>query len=132
MPSALGRGQVACTCRGMNDLGPGPPQSTEQYSELRSQSGHAQYVGHWVEHSRPPVIVGGGQPGTEPAGNKTQSPVLAGVAQWMECLPTNQNVAGSIPSHVGQVPDRGLARGNHTLMFLSLSLSFSSPLPKNK
>ena len=32
----------------------------------------------------------------------------------------------------GQVPSGGRARGNHTLMFLSLSLSFSSPLKINK
>ena len=28
---------------------------------------------------------------------------------------------------VGQVPSRGRVRGNHTLMFLSLSFSFPSP-----
>ena len=32
----------------------------------------------------------------------------------------------------GQVPSRGHTRGNHTLMFLSLSFSLSSPLSKNK
>ena len=32
----------------------------------------------------------------------------------------------------GQVPDRGNMRGNHTLMFLSLSFSLPSPLSKNK
>ena len=32
----------------------------------------------------------------------------------------------------GQVPKRGRARGNHTLMFLSLSFSLPSPLSKNK
>ena len=31
----------------------------------------------------------------------------------------------------GQVPSRGRARGNHTLMFLSPSLSPSVPLSKN-
>ena len=31
----------------------------------------------------------------------------------------------------GQVPSRGHARGNHTLMFLSLSFSLPSPLSKN-
>ena len=30
----------------------------------------------------------------------------------------------------GQVPSRGRARDNHTLMFLSLSFSLPSPLPK--
>ena len=33
---------------------------------------------------------------------------------------------------VGQVPSRGCTRGKHTLMFLSLSFSFPSPLSKNK
>ena len=33
---------------------------------------------------------------------------------------------------VGQVPSRGHTRGNHTLMFLSLSFSLPSPLSKNK
>ena len=32
----------------------------------------------------------------------------------------------------GQVASRGHARSNHTLMFLSLSFSFPSPLSKNK
>ena len=32
----------------------------------------------------------------------------------------------------GQVPSGGHMRGNHTLMFLSLSFSFPSPLSKNK
>ena len=32
----------------------------------------------------------------------------------------------------GQVPSRGYVRGNHTLMFLSLSFSLPSPLSKNK
>ena len=55
---------------------------------------------------------------------------LAGVAQWIECRPENQRVAGSIPSQgtcLGyHVPGRGHVRGNHTLMFLSLP---SSSLP---
>ena len=33
---------------------------------------------------------------------------------------------------VGQVPSVGSMRGNHTLMFLSLSFSLLSPLSKNK
>ena len=32
----------------------------------------------------------------------------------------------------GQVPSREHVRGNHTLMFLSLSFSLPSPLSKNK
>ena len=32
----------------------------------------------------------------------------------------------------GQVPSRGCTRGNHTLVFLSLSFSVPSPLPKKK
>ena len=59
---------------------------------------------------------------------------LAGVAQWIECQPANQRVAGLIPSQahawvVGQVPtvggaplSRGCSRGKHTLMFLTVFL----------
>ena len=61
----------------------------------------------------------------------------AGVAQWIEHWPVNKRVAGLIPSQgtclvAGQVPKRGRARGNHTLMFLSLSFSLPSSLSKNK
>ena len=58
------------------------------------------------------------------------------MAQWIECQPANQRVASSIlRAHawvVGQVPSRGQAKGNHTLIFLSLSFSRPSPLSKNK
>ena len=62
---------------------------------------------------------------------------LAGVAQWIECQPANPRVASSIPSQAhawvaGQVPIWGCARGDHTLMFPSLSFSFPSPLSKDK
>ena len=62
---------------------------------------------------------------------------LAGVAQWIECQPANQRVISSITirAHawvVSQVPSRGCARGNHTLMFLSLSFSLPAPLSENK
>ena len=59
---------------------------------------------------------------------------LAGVGQSLKCWPTNQRVFGSIsslghtPWVAGQIPSRGHARGNHTLMFPSLSLSL--PLSK--
>ena len=64
-------------------------------------------------------------------------PVLAILAQWILCQPENQRVSGSIPVRsyawvAGQVPSRGRARGNHTLMFLSLSFSLPSLLSKNK
>ena len=54
---------------------------------------------------------------------------LAGVAQWIEHGPTNQRVTVQFPvrAHAwvaAQVPSRGRTRGNHALMFLSLS-----PLP---
>ena len=64
---------------------------------------------------------------------------LAGVAQWIECRPVNQRVAGLIPSQglclgcqPGQVPSAGRVRSNHILMFLSLSFSFPSLLKINK
>ena len=51
-------------------------------------------------------------------------------------LACEQRVPGLIPSHhawvAGQLPSEGRSRGNHTLMFLSLSFSFLSPLSKNK
>ena len=50
--------------------------------------------------------------------------VLAGVAQWTECQPVNQRVASWMSGHMPGLR----ARGNHTLMFLSLP----SPLSKNK
>ena len=50
---------------------------------------------------------------------------LAAVAQWTEHWPPDQRVIGLIPSQgtclgCGRVPSGGHARGNHTLMFLSL------------
>ena len=60
---------------------------------------------------------------------------LAGMAQWIEHRPANQRVTGQFPvrAHAwvaGQGPSKGCARGNHTLMFLSLSFSLSSHLSK--
>ena len=40
--------------------------------------------------------------------------------------------SGHMPGLQGQVPSRGRPRGNHTLMFLSLSFSLPSALFKNK
>ena len=63
---------------------------------------------------------------------------LGGVAQWIECWPVNRRVAGSIPSltlpHAwvaGQVRSRGCMRGNHTLIFPSLSYSLPLSLKIN-
>ena len=68
---------------------------------------------------------------------KVKHMALTGVAQWIEYQPVNQRVAGPIPSQAhawvtGQVPRWRQRRGNHTLMFLSLSFSLPSPLSKNK
>ena len=55
---------------------------------------------------------------------------LAGVAQWIEYRPANL-----VRAHawvVGQIHSRGHVRGNHTLMFFSLSFSPPYPLPINK
>ena len=57
---------------------------------------------------------------------------LAGMAQWIELGLWTKGSLVQFPfkAHawvVGQVPNRGHVRGNHTLMFLSLS--FSLPLP---
>ena len=60
------------------------------------------------------------------------------MAQWIECQPVKQGVAGSIPSQdtcLGCGPGHQWGvrvRGNHTLMFLSLSFSPPSPLKINK
>ena len=52
---------------------------------------------------------------------------LTGVAQWTEWRPANKGSPVRFPVHThawvaGQVPSRGHARGNHTLLFLSLFL----------
>ena len=64
-------------------------------------------------------------------------PALAGVAQWTECQPANQRVAGSIPSqgHMPGLQARSPVGGEPvatTQMFLSLSFSLPSPFCKNK
>ena len=66
-----------------------------------------------------------------PSHQKFWHRALAGMAQRIECRPANRRVAGSIPSQgtrldCGPGPQWGLSRGNHTLMFLSLS---SPPFP---
>ena len=61
---------------------------------------------------------------------------LAGVAQWVECQPANQGVAGSIPSQgtcpgCGPGPWWGVHEGQpHS--DVSLPLSLPSLLSKNK
>ena len=52
---------------------------------------------------------------------------LAGVAQWTECQPANRRIAGLIPRQ-GMCLGWGHMRGNHTLVFLSLSFFLPSPL----
>ena len=59
------------------------------------------------------------------------------MAQWIELRPANQRVTGLIPSQGTCLgccpgPSRGHARGNNTLVFLSLSFSLVSLLSKNK
>ena len=78
-------------------------------------------------------------PGIAPAQKKNAlRKALAGVAQWIEYWPVKLGVAGSIPSQgtclgCGQGPQWGAySRGNHTLIFLSLSFSLPSPLKINK
>ena len=59
---------------------------------------------------------------------------------WLSGLSAGLRIKGSlvrflVRAHAwvaGQVPGRGCMRDNHTLMFLSLSLSLSSSLSKNK
>ena len=59
---------------------------------------------------------------------------------WLSGLSADLQAKGSpvqflVRAHgwvAGQVPSRGCTRGNHTLMFLSLSFSLPFPLSKNK
>ena len=64
-------------------------------------------------------------------GNCWVSPDWCSSMDWARAA--NQRVAGSIPSQgtclgCRPIPSGGRVRGNHTLMFLSLSLSLPSPL----
>ena len=59
---------------------------------------------------------------------------------WLSGLSASLQTKGSLvqfpgKAHAwggGQVLSKGFVRGNHTLLFVSLSLSFPSPLSKNK
>ena len=59
---------------------------------------------------------------------------------WLSGLSASLQTTGSlvrcpVRAHAwvaGQVPSKGCARGNNTLMFFSLSFSLPSPLSKNK
>ena len=67
---------------------------------------------------------------------KKQHAALAGVAQWIECGTVNWGITSLVPVGVqvwvvGQVPGGEHVGGNQTLIFLSLSFSFPSPLFKN-
>ena len=62
---------------------------------------------------------------------------LVGVARWIERRLQTKGLWVRFPvrAHawvMGQVPSGGHMGGNHTLMFLSFSLSFPSPLSKDK
>ena len=64
------------------------------------------------------------------------SVALAGVAEWIECRPVNQGVAGSIPSQgtylaCGSDPQLG-AHESQPHIDVSLSLFLPFPLSKNK
>ena len=59
---------------------------------------------------------------------------------WLRGLSTGLRTKGSLVRFLvraqawvaGQVPSGGCTRGNHILMFVSLSFYFPSPLSKNK
>ena len=53
------------------------------------------------------------------------------MAQWIERRPANQRVASSIPSQ-GTCLGWRLMRGNHTLMFVSLSSTLPLSLKINE
>ena len=67
---------------------------------------------------------------------KISGAALAGVAQWNEqgLRTKGSPVQFPVGAHAwvaGQVPQWGHVRGNHALMFLSLSFSLPFPLSKN-
>ena len=62
---------------------------------------------------------------------------LAGVAQWIECLPANQRAAGSIPSQgtclgCGPGPQYRVCERQPHIDVSLLSFSLPPPLSKNK
>ena len=59
---------------------------------------------------------------------------LAGVAQWIECQPANQRVAGSIPSlgHMPGLQNRSPVGGAQEATHIDVPLSPSLPHSKNK
>ena len=60
---------------------------------------------------------------------------LAGVAQWIECLPANLRVTGSIPcqgTRLGSRPGPQLGVCERQPTDVSLPLSLPSPLSENK
>ena len=59
------------------------------------------------------------------------------MAQWTACRPANQGSLVQFPVRANawvasQVPSRGYVKGNHTLMFLSLSPFLPPSLSKNE
>ena len=84
---------------------------------------------HYIMQMVKDKEMGGGvwENGLEVRVVRSTNKALAGMAQWIECQPVNQRVAGSIPRQgtclgcgPGHVPSRGRTRGHHTLMVLSL------------
>ena len=69
--------------------------------------------------------------------NNNNTWALDGVAQWLEHRLRTKGSPVRFPVRArtwaaGQVSRGGHVRGNHTLLFLSLSFSLPSPLSKNK
>ena len=64
------------------------------------------------------------------------SPIWCGLVDWMPaCKPKGpqfDSQSGYMPGLQARSPVGGRDRGNHTLMFLSLSFPFPSPLSENK
>ena len=73
-------------------------------------------------------------------GNQQELKLVQPWLVWLSGLSAGLQTKGSlvrfpVKAHAwaaGQVPTRGHVRGNHPLMFLSLSFSLLSPLSKNK
>ena len=99
---------------------------------------YSYYITYYIHQREPLMYALGSQENLCPQSRyKKGRRALAGVAQWIECRLQTKGLPVRFPvrAHAwvaGQVLSTGHTRGNHTLIFLSLSFSFSSSLSKNE
>ena len=125
---------------------PEPPEPPELVSGGGAGRRGSGVGGKHSQEDRLPVVI---RAGTGPAlwahslgqaGDSTKNKHFQPWLVWLRGLSAGLRTKGSlvrlpIRAHAwvaSQVPSMGHVRGNHTLMFLSLSFSLSSPLSKNK